>query len=135
MKEARHVLFGRVFAYLSVVRSGRITQTSAATAVIEEMLTELVGLYNKKVYLRPLAVGVMVELVHNIPVSVFKSVMLPRVSSLIEVPPVDASPEAIALIAAVKREFGVCIVVYLQCVMVAGPGAHQALARCICIAS
>ena len=101
-------MFGRIFAYLAVVRSGRLLDAGATAAAIDEIVQDLIVLYGKKVYLRPLTVGVMVEMIRIIPLAMFKNKIYPLISSLVETPPADVTPETITLIAAIKQMHGVC---------------------------
>lgn len=56
--EAHDQLLGRVFGYAAAIRAGRIM----GTKLVLRCATALIGIANKKSFLRELAVGVVLEL-------------------------------------------------------------------------
>eukprot|EP00698_Gefionella_okellyi_P019633 TRINITY_DN6047_c0_g1_i1.p1 TRINITY_DN6047_c0_g1~~TRINITY_DN6047_c0_g1_i1.p1 ORF type:complete len:1253 (-),score=340.59 TRINITY_DN6047_c0_g1_i1:55-3789(-) len=117
-QEKRHVYFGRIIAYLSVIRSKRIAEAlqaasgkkgvpaPAAEAFVETMVKDFAELHAAKVYLRPLCASVLASLIESTPVAVFNKLVFPLLSAQVDVDPADAGPEAVALVAIIKRVYG-----------------------------
>ncbi|CAL0300835.1 unnamed protein product [Lupinus luteus] len=70
-QEAKDCLLGRLFAYGALARSGRLTQEQSAdknTLYIQEFISVLISLANRKRYLQEPAVSIILDLVEKLPV-------------------------------------------------------------------
>jgi hypothetical protein len=147
-----------VFGYEAIIKSGRLkslSATSSSAASVGEMVQDMIALMSKKAYLHAIAGRALTECIiavcnplfpslslHHIahrvsrsfcvqtPRDLYLGQLAPRVAPLLQGPPSEATPEALALAIALRHAFVVrgccccCAVLLIRC---GGGGGGQGL--------
>ncbi|CAL9079455.1 unnamed protein product [Musa textilis] len=78
-QEAKDYLLGRLFAYGSLARSGRIVKdwsTNADTSVVKDFMSHIISLAGKKRYLSEPAVSIILDMVDKLPLQALPTEVL-----------------------------------------------------------